>query len=143
MYQYSLYLFKAPYAEYFYFKIDTIYYFLKELRKTNGLTEVNNPFKTVVHSINVLDIVFHLRYYLNDLHVDVYNNVITVKDKENDLSIYVHEYSLEIYADSLVSADRLFFQHIKSYYPHIFVANFENNDCGWITPLAKKELYRL
>ncbi|MGM8216232.1 sporulation inhibitor of replication protein SirA [Bacillaceae bacterium W0354] len=142
MYQYSLYLFKARFAEHFYYKIDVLYRFLfEQVHSTDEQTP--NQLITVLDEMNLSDIVFHLQYELKNIQCDVYNNTINIKSGKDEVIVHVSDFSLDIYADSLFVADRLFFRYIKSFHPHIFVVNFDTFDCGWISPLAKRELYRI
>lgn len=140
MQQFSVFLIQKNYAEHFYYKIDILFRFLKEQLTKNHQQNLNQ-LEEVLNKIDIFDLLFHFQHHLNDYQFE--ENKIIIKNSLDEVIIQINDYCLNVQADSILIADQLFFRYIKSFNPHLFVINFETNDCGWISPLENRELYRL
>ncbi|WP_188205890.1 sporulation inhibitor of replication protein SirA [Alkalibacillus aidingensis] len=148
MYQYSLYFFKSIYAVHFYYKVDILYRFLSQyhygkLQDRSSLKQVG----FVLEEINIEEITQHfLSHHLDyviERSVNQECHELTIKGNGQEMKVVQNGYAIDVYADSLIDADQLFFRYIKEYHPYVFVVNFEAQECGWILPLAKKANYNL
>ncbi|GEN45010.1 sporulation inhibitor of replication protein SirA [Alkalibacillus haloalkaliphilus] len=146
MYQYSLYFFKPTYAIHFYYKVDVLYRFLDQYRKgkyTDDTTQRQVSF--VLEYVILNDVYEHLtsQKFSHKLDVKAENNELIIKSDSLDMKAVRNGYAIDVYANSLIDADQLFFQYIKEFHPYVFVVNFDSRECGWILPLAKKANYHI
>lgn len=143
MYQYSLYLVKSDYAQHFYYKIDTVYRFLYEQMMKNP-DRTKDQYKMVLDKANAKDVFLHLNYWVShDISLNIDRNQITVSYNQQQVYIEVNDFDMTILAESIVDVDKLLFQYLKTFHPHIFAVNYETYECGWITPLVGKQIYSL
>lgn len=142
MYQYSLYLFKSDYARHFYYKIDTVYQFLYEQMVKDPLK--SNQYKLVLDKLSAKELFLHLNYWIqDDVSLDIKRNQIMITKGQQHVFIEVSDYVIHVSAESIVDLDRILFQNLKTFHPHIFAVNYEIYECGWITPFVGKEIYSL
>ncbi|GAA0461989.1 sporulation inhibitor of replication protein SirA [Alkalibacillus silvisoli] len=146
MYQYSLYFFKPIYAIHFYYKVDVIYRFLWQYHNGNNTdTSTLKQVNSVLEEFHIEDIHKHLSNpkFINDLDIRVENKELLIDSEKLNMKVVQNGFAVDIYTDSLIDADELFFQYIKEYHPYVFVVNFASRECGWILPLAKKANYHI
>ncbi|TFB23122.1 sporulation inhibitor of replication protein SirA [Filobacillus milosensis] len=143
MYQYSLYLLKSDYAKHFYYKIDTVYRFLYE-QMIECPQDSKEQYKLVLDKLNSKDLFLHMNYWKDEsIDVEMKRNHLTVTSNGQQMFIKVEDYVINIHTQSIVDLDRLLFQYLKTFHPHIFAVNYETLECGWITPFVGKEIYSL
>ncbi|WP_162297828.1 sporulation inhibitor of replication protein SirA [Halalkalibacillus sediminis] len=141
MYQYSLFLFRQSYAEYFYFKIDLLYRFLNSDSQS---TVFQQQRELVLDQVKLIDVYRLLNaHFPEEMSVDIGKQVIIMNSVGQEVKIVMNDYSMDVYAPSILEADEWFFKYIKSLHPHIFVVNFTSQDYGWMLPLSKNKLYQL
>lgn len=143
MNEYYVYCIKEEFADYYFYKCDLLYRFLKRFQETKERPDLVDQFNyiTIEYPVHLLTYIHPNLKETPSIKIAQKDNQLHLFTDSGYLVVYLEKNRLIVRCTSLQDAETILFPALKSFYPYLFIIGMNVDEYGWMSPHILKKSF--
>lgn len=135
---YYIFWIKEEFAYHYFYKNEILFRFLRMHQNNTNRTDLSTQYRHITYRFSKQKLIAHLKASSpHNISIETEQNEINIyhSEKQQSITLHIHDKHLEFYTESLHDAEELLFKALRLFQPLLFIMHKNTEQFGWISPV--------